>query len=146
MMERRNFVKFLALLAAGAAAKPEQIFAFEQYYEANTPFGEGLVAVDEINVAGLSWTATPVLCDFLVKDKIRLPLAFNGFGGIMHWKAGPDQKIITAISDFSWNIRATNRTFATLTNEIRAYISYIGQDRVRKMVQITRPKGSLVEA
>jgi len=36
-MDRREFVKTLALWAAGAAAMPEQVKAFEQYYDVNSP-------------------------------------------------------------------------------------------------------------
>lgn len=41
-MIRRDFVKMMALLAAGASAMPEQIAAFETIYDANTPRRLGL--------------------------------------------------------------------------------------------------------
>ncbi len=59
-MDRRGFVKFLALIAAGAAALPEQVAAFEHYYEVNTPHvASGLVSVDEIWLTGMATAPVP---------------------------------------------------------------------------------------
>lgn len=50
MMNRREFAKHLALLAAGAAALPAQLSAFERLYDINTkPLGDtDLVSIEDI--------------------------------------------------------------------------------------------------
>ena len=52
MMNRREFVKYLALLAAGANALPAQVDAYEKMYDLNTrQFNKGkIVSIKEFTI------------------------------------------------------------------------------------------------
>ena len=147
---RRDFIKFIALVAAGAAARPEQIEAFEAYYEANTPIADdlipdNLVAVDEIFLSGTAIRSMPILCEFYRNDHTVLKWGLNIYGGIIHWIAAPDQKIIAGAADFYWRIRSATDDLLDFST-VNGQISYVGQDKVRKYIQITKPEGSLIDA
>jgi hypothetical protein len=141
---RREFVKFLALLAAGAAAKPDQIEAFERYYEANTPQGDNLVAVDEIWLSGMAQQSEPVAVEFYKKGSVVLPLGINCFGGMCRWQAAPDQKIIVNRPDFSWKFTPCHDLFSP--DWLIAQVSFINSiTKVRENVRITKLEGTLVD-
>lgn len=127
---RRDFVKWLALIAAGAAAQPDQIRAFEEYYDANTPRQfSSLIAVDEILVSGMSTSSLPV--DFIVyrKDHMELSFSVNLFGGIIRWVPAPNQ--IRVIDPADLHISMDTREVARTLDEIRGHISYVDQHKHR---------------
>lgn len=142
-MNRRDFVKFLALMCAGAAARPEQIEAFERYYEVNSPHTlDGLVAVDEVYLSGMAGTATPLRMGFFPNAEAgRLCLGMNAFGGIVRWAATPDQKIIIRERDIGWSIvHATSKgdvTSGPFKYIAEGHISYIDQNGKRINLPIT---------
>jgi hypothetical protein len=106
MMDRRQFVNFIAMMAAGgAAAKPEQVEAFQHYYEVNTPLvtDESLVAVDEIMVSGMAARSTPLRFRFWA-ERHYMPIAFNLFGGIVRWTALPDGRFMASAADVRWTV------------------------------------------
>lgn len=146
--ERDNFVKYLALLAAGEAAKPEQIAAFERYYDRNSPATFPLVAVDEIFICGHASRSTRVAIDILKGSDVVQCLSINAFGGILRWVATPDQKIVSAPTDFRWNITFPDRAPADLEwNQrqmqfIRGHISYIDDTGLR----ISKPLVNAVDS
>lgn len=131
-MNRRKFVSFLALLAAGAAARPEQIAAFEKYYDANTPWltDGGLIAVDEFYIGGLATRSMPMHWQIFRSTDCQLNLGFNAFGGIVRWVAAPDQKIITVPADFNWVLK-TRDSIEDPYTVIEGHILYIDQDGFR---------------
>src|SRR5712671_119771 len=96
-MNRRDFVKGLACLTAGASALPAQLAVFEHYYEVNTPKTLlPLAAVDEIYIAGMADHSVPAWIEvFKHGEEQALNLGLNLFGGVVRWVAAPDQKIIT---------------------------------------------------
>jgi hypothetical protein len=102
MMDRHEFVRWLAVIAAGAAALPEQIAAFERYYEVNTPqVAEGLVSIDEIFISGMATKSTPCLIE--IADP-KMKFGVNLFGGILRWVAMPNGKIIRPAHLFTWRL------------------------------------------
>ncbi len=127
-MNRRDFVKFLALTAAGAAALPQQIAAFESYYEANTPqTSEELLAVDEIWASGMASCSTVVKMIFFPEAQSGgMTLGMNAFGGMIRWAAMPDQKIIIRKRHLTWDISGNSNP-----SILEGHVSYIGQDRRR---------------
>ncbi len=136
-MNRRDFVKSLALLAAGAAALPEQIAAFERYYEVNTPkTALPLLAFDELSISGMATRSVRVFVKFFDGDQVVLPAALNAFGGQYFWRGAPDNKIVT--SKLRWEITSpdVNDKDALLTM-ICGGVSYLDQDLVRHRCQIT---------
>jgi len=107
-MDRRSFIEFIALLSAGAAARPEQITAYEKYYIANTPGVPGdLVAVDEVWASGMASCSTRIRLEFVwdgPENKPNLTLGLNAFGGTIRWVAPVDQKIIAVKHTFAWKV------------------------------------------
>ena len=139
MMDRRAFVKFLALMAAGAAAKPEQIAAYEHYYDVNTPATDGpFIAVDEVMLGGTARLSTVVQVRILSQSTNTLNLAINAFGGIFRWHAAPDQKIIT--DELSWHIEYDPNDIA-INKILNGHISYITQAGIRKYMPLTKAHG-----
>ncbi len=139
-MQRRDFLKFLALLATPAAVKPEQIAAFEHYYDLNSPKEMPLIALDEIFVSGLAAKSTRVKIDIFRGTDLILPFGLNAFGGITRWVATPDQKIIATPSDLRWNIDFLDDGSM---KEITGYISYIDGTGLRLSRALLYPAGSL---
>jgi hypothetical protein len=148
---RRDFVKWLALTAAGMAALPQQIEAFEKYYEANTPElvkPGALVAVDEIMLSGMATASLPVAFKFYRMDYEALNFGVNLFGGLLRWVATPDQKLITYEEDFYWDMHPglgfeEQMHMGCLIGEV-GYIDSV--TLVRKRVRMTKLRGSLVDA
>jgi hypothetical protein len=139
------------LIAAGTAALPQQIEAFEKYYEANTPLlADRLIAVDEIILSGNAPYSLPVMCNFGCNDRIVMPVGVNLFGGIMRWSAMADQKIIVAEADFFWDIKhgAPKDDNPNAEFDFRTFsgqISYVGSNLHREYVRITKPRGSIID-
>jgi len=143
---RRDFIQWLALIAAGTAARPEQIKAFEQYYDANTPVGNRLVALDEVQLIGLhNRGGMPVVCNFYKQDRIILPAGLNAFGGVYFWRAGPDSKIIADATDIFWKFDPKTPGFE-LQNDINGTVSYIRSwDRARRTEKLDKLTGSIAD-
>ena len=151
-MNRRDFVHFLAVLCAGAAAMPQQLEVFEKYYEANTPLiGTDFVAVDEIWMSGNAIGSLPVICEFYKNDHCVLPTGLNLFGGIFRWQAAPDQKIVMGKADFFWDIRhaqidpETGKPAVFNFDNINGQISFIDTTLKRNYLRIKAPRGSLAD-
>ena len=146
MSTRRDFVKFLALIAAGTAARPEQIAAFEEYYEANAPRADDLVAVDEISISGLASSASnPMNGEFYANDRPVLCCGMNLFGGVYFWRAAADSKIVVSRPDFFWRLRpAYMDSFSGF--HLQGHVKYVDSViKVRDTVLITKLEGSLVD-
>lgn len=159
-MDRREFVKFLALTAAGAAALPEQVLAFERYYTANTPSVAPFIAFDEVSAAGLRLSSSlPVRMIFSKGPDMVLNAAFNAFGGIYFWRAAPDSKIVASVSvPLTWEITVWRKGWqdqaessgdfqlledAEVKRVLQGHVSYIDQNAVRHTVPIETAKGTI---
>ena len=104
-MDRREFVKFIALLAAGAAAAPEQVEAYTHYFETNTPLvPSGLVCVDEIIIGGTANKSTVAHVQLFHDEEPVLNFAVNLFGGWVRWLAAPQQMIMAVAGDLKLEI------------------------------------------
>ncbi len=144
-MQRRDFLRFLALLATPAAVMPEQIAAFEYYYDRNSPKEMPLIAVDEISVSGLAANSPRVKIDIFWGGDLKLALGLNAFGGIIRWVATPEQKIIAAPNDVRWNITFLDVAYNDdiSMKAITGYISYIDGTGRRQSRTLLNPVGSL---
>ncbi len=142
MMDRRQFVKSLALLAAGAAALPEQIDVFERYYEANTPkTALPLLAVDEVSISGMATRSTRVAVDFFAGDELKLRAGLNAFGGIYFWRSPPDGKIVTP--KLRWVMTSPDVGGEDLLSMVHSSISYLDQGLVRRTLPLLSCEGVL---
>lgn len=141
-MDRRQFVKFLAATAA-ASALPEQVAAFEQYFEINTPrIPTGLVAVDEVFMAGAA-TRSMVLEANARRNEIQLlNLGFNGFGGIIRWVAAPMQTLMVPAKDFILDIKPRGLLDGDPFPVI-GHILFVDQDGRRCIKTITELQSTL---
>lgn len=109
-MNRREFCKRAALLAAGAAALPAQIDAFEALYEVNTrQFGNrtDIIAVRDIS---FGFTGTP--CDLMAtvvfsRGETELLWFPINYRGMLRWVSLPDCPLLTTRGDFRWTIKAS---------------------------------------
>ncbi len=146
-MDRREFVKFLALLAAGATAAPEQIEAFRHYYNMNTPnTAAPLVAVDEVFISGMADRALPVTFDILLRgppEQIKLALGLNAFGGCVRWCAMGDQKIVAADTDFMWRLARADGGDRLEPKNFHGHISYVDQDGIRGIRVLDTVEGGI---
>ena len=147
-MSRRDFIKYLALIAAGAGALPRQIEAFERYYEANTPpiaDGEELACADEIWICGLATRSLRVGFRLsYAQGSMRLGL--NAFGGMLRWVAQPDAKVISKPQDFHWQFEFIDpiEPRDDMQFPISGWLSYFGsKDLVRREVDFTQISGGL---
>jgi len=119
-LSRREFIRNLAVLTAGAAALPEQILAFEKLYTVNAvPDVTGLVAITDITLIGTASVSKPLLMNFHNESVQELVLGLNCFGGIMRWLAVPSDPIrLTTPKKFRYEI-------ISLGDEISDYFSYL---------------------
>lgn len=139
-MNRRDFVKSLALLAAGASALPAQIAVFEQYYEANTPKISGpLIAMDEIIISGMAGRSARVHVQVFGNGELRLNLGLNAFGGVLFWRAAPDSKIVT--SQLGWSITCPDEGFDV--SMLQGGISYLDDKFKRQLCPIESLAGAI---
>ena len=107
-MIRREFVKHLALLAAGAAALPSQIAAFEQLYEANTrSFGErsDLIFIRDM-IFGFDGVPGDVATrvSLLRGDQTLFQIALNK-RATFRWVGVPELPLISPVKDLHWDIQ-----------------------------------------
>jgi len=144
-MDRRDFIKFIAAMCAGAAAMPAQLEAFEHYYFVNAPKTAGsLIAIDEILISGIATRSFPVTLKLFRTNEYLMDCSCNLFGGIMRWYAGPDQKILIHPRDFRWEFVAHNdrddRNLLALNVEtlLTGHISYIEQSGLRQTIPLTQ--------
>jgi hypothetical protein len=143
-MGRREFVKFLALIGAGTSALPDQIAAFEAYYEANTPMvQEPLVAVDEVMLTGLASRSLRVFMELFADSGQSRKFGINTFGGIMRWTAQGNQTIVLRRRHLTWDIKAIDPAPVKFEHALLAHISYIDQTHVRRVLQISDWRGAL---
>lgn len=138
-MNRRDFVKYLALVGAGLSAQPSQIAAFERYYEVNTPQTvDELVAVDEVFVSGIATCSTPIAMELFPSALSGgMNMALNAFGGIVRWMAPPDGKIAIRKSELVWSFTLIGREAPPFEDVATGYISYVCQDGKRINHRIT---------
>lgn len=114
-MTRREFVKHLALLAAGAMAMPAQIAAFERTYDVNSRiFGErtDLLAVSEFSFGfeGVPQDLMAVV-SFIRRsngtdltngtDLIRIVMNYRSN---YRWIPQPDAPLLSTVADLQWDI------------------------------------------
>lgn len=138
-MNRREFIKHIALMAAGASALPEQLQAFEAYFLRNTPLlGEPFICFDELTVAGLAEKSAPVRIAIFDGDNNVLSGGLNAFGGAYYWRGFQDQKIMMSLRQARWKIEGCYSGFDDhwVKTFLAASVSYIDQDgiRVRKLI------------
>lgn len=125
-MTRREFVHHLALLAAGAAALPAQIAAFEQLYDVNSRiFGErsDLLSVSEI---AFGFEGVPQDLAAVVslmrrssgRDMIRIPLNYRS---CYRWIAPPDCPLLSTVEDLQWNVEGSG-AWSTPGEDLTAFL------------------------
>lgn len=107
-MTRREFVQYLALLAAGASALPKQIAAFEQVYEINTkPFGEtGLLNIVDLVVGFAGQPQDETLSITFDRGKQQILTFALNRRGHFRWAALPQAPIVTSEQDFRWRVKS----------------------------------------
>jgi hypothetical protein len=150
-VNRREFVQYLALTAAGAAALPKQVAAFEQYYDINTPRTPGpYMAMDEVSISGLvPYGSTPLQTIFYQRGAVILNASFNAFGGLYFWRAPPDGKVITnAANEITWKmvLRGTEQEISDewVKSNLEGHIRFVDSDGVRQCIPIDKARGTVI--
>jgi len=132
---------------AGAAALPEQINAFEQYFTVNCPPGPGpFIAVDEIMLSGLADRSLPFKMDIFREDSLLLALGGNLYGGVIRWVASPLQTSVLKPRDLRWEITNPNQSEDDRLKDdfyYNGHISYIDQSGLRHTHRIETSIGRL---
>jgi len=100
-MNRRDFIKHIAFLAAGAAALPDQILAFERSMEINAidKIEKGLIFADDIILGGIAGHSFPMAAEFSTNGMSDLNFALNLFGGCFRWAAIPGHSLRITIPE-----------------------------------------------
>jgi len=145
-MDRREFVKFIALIAAGAAAGPPQIAAFTQYYEVNTPkILRVPAAVDEVWISGVDTRSSRVGFYFYRGEERVQQFWLNCFGGVIRWVAHPEGKIIGEPRALRWKLEALDEHIhlPDVGSYLRGQISWIDADGKRHYTDLDREAGAL---
>ncbi len=116
MISRRSFCRTMALLAAGAAALPEQVDAYERLFLANTPSGLGFRAGKRIALI------QDFICGFAGNPHDRVmeiellrggtPILFLplNYRASFRWVAVPNTPVVAFVSDVRWNIRGLSHS------------------------------------
>lgn len=87
-MNRRDFLRNLALISAGPLVMPDfQMDALISTFEKNCPVAKNLIAIDDVCIMGLAKSSRPVLAIFSRDTVPILNLGLNLFGGIYRWVA-----------------------------------------------------------
>lgn len=141
-MNRRDFIKFIALTAAGTSALPQQVAALERYYEVNSPQVEGLISVDEVIISGMADRSMILQCDFFSNNNNVLNFGLNAFGAILRWVAAPNQQIVT--NRFRWEIKDVG-DMENQNIPIYGRVNYIDQQGIRHSQKMS-PKGIILPA
>jgi hypothetical protein len=149
-MDRRDFIKHLALLAAGAAALPEQVLAFERHYTLNAMGATGLAAVDRFMICGLATSQRAVEFNIMLGNSTYsrpcMSMGINLFGGVLSWAALPDEKLVGPAEDIGWSISAPGceDNESWLKGTFKGFISYIDQSGFRRNRELDACMGTLV--
>ena len=138
-MNRREFIRHLALIAAGSTAISQQIDALERFYEANAPAGAStLIALDDICIGGVAPVSTPLIFDLLRGDRMVLRFPWNAFGGMVRWSPMPDQRLIAAPGELRWEIRPPEAYGTHVSPScVEGFIGFIDSDGLRQTIPLT---------
>ena len=110
MITRRTFCRTMALLAAGMAALPEQVDAYERLFLANTPSGLGFragkrIALIQDLVCGFEGQPHDRVMEIQLlrgaRPIISMPLNYRAS---WRWVAAPSTPVVAFVSDVRWNI------------------------------------------
>lgn len=138
-MNRTEFIDHLATLSAGEFANPDQIAAFKRYYHLNSGNADKfLVAVDEIYIGGTASKSVVVRFVLEVNGAIILRFTMNLYGGVVRWRATPDQHFVGSASHIKWSIMGAENA-----DLFCGHISYIDQDGYRHYRPLDAMEGRL---
>ena len=106
-MNRREFCRYLALTAAGAAALPGQVEAFEYLYDVNTRQFDGHGDIIKVYDMGLGFTGTPrdqsVTITFF-DGRDQLLLNTMNHRACCRYIAPADCPLLTTVSRLRWTV------------------------------------------
>ncbi len=119
-MTRREFGKYLALLAAGASALPAQLQAFERLYEVNLPqAATGLIQVNDFWVGFRSPKDLAVRFLLTLGKRREIPFVLN-YRASLRYVSPMDAPLLTTLEDLAWDLDATEREPGDRTDIARA--------------------------
>lgn len=155
MMNRREFVQHLALLAAGASALPAQLKAFEHLYEVNTrPFGDRATGIVSIHDFALGFGGTPqdtaAVVRLMDRRRCLLSYALNRRSN-MRIAVPPDCPVLALASDVSWSVDSGNSTewgieqTARLREDFSGHLRFTDQDGLIHGIEIDGTRCRLTE-
>lgn len=135
-MNRRDFLRNIALVAIGHAALPQQIEALTNIFDINAPkLSAGLIAIDEIYIGGMAEKSAPTIFEF-IKSSNKSPilnLSMNLFGGVVRWVATPEGRIFTREEDFI--LKARPFKDYNYIEPFQGSIMYTDQNLIRKVAR-----------
>jgi hypothetical protein len=137
-MNRREFCQHLALLAAGAAALPAQVAAFERLYDVNT---RKLAHGSIISIHNLVFGFNGSPCDetalvtFFDGDRPLMPFALNTRSS-MHFGVTPDCPMLSTEEGFRWEIQSSYPNSRYVYNHFTGGVRYIDMEGVIHNVPI----------
>lgn len=130
-MNRRDFCKTAAILAAGAAAMPSQIAAFEQLFDVNSQHLGNVADLIQINDIFLGGTATAshvLTVEFMDSERLIEMIAFNGFGGVVRVANMPNVPKFSTIRDFHWKTTNQYTGMGYIGGSCRGTVTYTDSD------------------
>ena len=107
MLTRRDWLKSLAALAAGAAALPQQLLVFEQMYERNAtvlPAVGSCLSIKDITFGFYGAPRDAVLLVSLYDNKRVLLQTPLNYRATFRFAPSPDHPFLTTVANFRWEI------------------------------------------
>lgn len=106
-MTRREFGKYLAILAAGAAATSAQLETFERLYDVNLPqVASGLLQINDYWIGFRSPRDAAVRVCWTLGPNHQLPIVLNQRATLRYVPA-PDCPMLTTVDAFAWTLEAS---------------------------------------
>jgi hypothetical protein len=127
-MNRREFIQHLALIAAGAAAMPAQLAAFERLYEINTPkVATGIIRIDDMYLffGGEPRDAAAVIK--LRGSATVLPIGLNT-RATFRYVPPPDSPFLTTVDDCQWMVTGQYRDGSHCHFDLGGFLRFTDQN------------------
>lgn len=146
-MTRRDWCKYMALLAAGASALPAQIAAYERLYDVNTvQLGEtGLVALRDLVIGFRNPCDVSMHIRIFDRSRVLFNFALNK-RATFRWVPSPECPKLANGRQVRWQFQASGEENDHHAYDLEATLEYVDQASLIHTVVLSGPEGHLSAA